>query len=238
MNTFYVYAYIRSKDSATAKAGTPYYIGKGKNNRMYDPHNVPIPADRRYIVVVEGSLTEIGAFALERRYIEWWGRKDIGTGILNNRTDGGDGISGAILGPRPSHIREKISRSNTGKQLSEEHKRKLSEAAARRIMPPVSAETRRKMSIAQTGKIKITNSLAGKTFDEIYGELADLQREKRKLSNIGKSKGPMSEEHKEKIRKATKGRIIIDVSCPYCNTVGGKSVMQRWHFDNCKDKDD
>lgn len=25
---YYVYAYVRSKDSKTAKAGTPYYIGK------------------------------------------------------------------------------------------------------------------------------------------------------------------------------------------------------------------
>lgn len=27
-NIYYVYAYIRSKDSETARAGTPYYIGK------------------------------------------------------------------------------------------------------------------------------------------------------------------------------------------------------------------
>lgn len=94
---FYIYAYIRNKDSATAKAGTPYYIGKGSKNRAWDRHEgTKVPKDKSRIVLLETNLTKIGAFALERRMIRWYERKDLGTGILFNKTDGGEGCAGSI----------------------------------------------------------------------------------------------------------------------------------------------
>jgi hypothetical protein len=153
---YYVYAYLR-------KDGTPYYIGKGKNKRAWSKHSFSIPKDQSQIIILEKNLTEIGALAIERRLIRWHGRKDKGTGILINHSDGGESPIGRICSETE---KQKISAANKGKPAwnkgiprTAEDRAKMSATRRSRIgtpghniRPPCSVEKAEKIKIANTGK--------------------------------------------------------------------------------------
>ena len=147
-NRFYTYAYLREDR-------TPYYIGKGEGNRVYvrSKKCIKPPKDKSRIIFLKQNLTEEDAFKHEIYIIAVFGRIDSGTGILHNRTDGGEGASGAI---RSLEFKEKLRKANKNKTLSKEHKEKLRKANIGKNNPnygkSASKETREKMKISQSGE--------------------------------------------------------------------------------------
>jgi hypothetical protein len=116
---FYTYMWLRED-------GTPYYVGKGSyKSRAYEGHKVgnrtQYAPDKAFVLIQEFP-TEEDAFEAEKFLISYYGRKDLGVGILRNQTNGGEGATGTSEGHRKQAAALK------GRPFSEEHKRKISES--------------------------------------------------------------------------------------------------------------
>jgi len=181
MNNFYVYAYLRED-------GTPYYIGKGKGRRAYLNGRIPPkPAYIERIQMVKVNLTEEEAFNLECKLIMEYGRRDLGTGILQNRTAGGEGVSGRIA--TPESIQKRISK-NTGKKRTPEQKERMRQAQL----------TRKQKTEEEKLQYSVNMSNAKKGIP--LGNKSDTHKENLSKALLLKYKGiSKSEETKQKMRK-------------------------------------
>ena len=202
---FYVYAYIRKSN------GIPYYIGKGRKNRAWAKHyNIKTPKDQNKIIIIEANLTELGAFAIERRMIKWYRRKGIEeNGVLYNKTLGGDGTSGIVMSEKH---KERISNANKGKLVSAKTCAKISEA--RRLRPTIfTEETRAKLSAAN--KRKVAHNKGKKHRTESIAKMSAAQkgikknwsqksRDKMSLFHTGKKH---TKESLLKIKKSSQARV-------------------------------
>jgi len=179
-NDYYTYAYLREDR-------TPYYIGKGRGRRAFLTKRVGAkpPKDKSRIIYLKQNLTEEEAFKHEIYMIAILGRKDLGTGILHNMTNGGEGLSGAIR--------------------SDETRRKLSEAKRN-----PSEETRKKMS--ESGKVKVFSKEHRRKLSEANKGRTHSEKSKQKMKEALKGRpahnkgNPASEETKRKMSEANKGK--------------------------------
>ena len=213
MKNYYTYAYLREDD-------TPYYIGKGTGKRAWDKnHRVNLPTDPSRIQIIKEGLTDEEAKSLEIELIAKYGRKDLGTGILQNQTDGGDGTR--LEGEKNGMY---------GRTHSEEAKSKIKAArASQKIV--MSEETKQKMRDRQKE--------AGGWFKG--RKHSEESKQKNRLSNLGREGSkklvgiPKSEEHKKKISESRiNGKKQEPKQCPHCNTMTSPGNYVRWHGDNCK----
>lgn len=181
---FYTYAYLREDR-------TPYYIGKGCGDRIYSSNRTTKkPKDKSRIIFLKQNLSEEEAFKHEIYMIAVFGRKDLGTGILHNRTNGGEGSVGFVMS---EETKRKISKSTKGKKRTEEFKNKMKIIHTGRKKRPHTEETKRKMSQSRSGQ---NNPMYGKNHNE-------ETKEKIRESNVGKER---TEETKRKMSQSRSGQ--------------------------------
>lgn len=203
---YYVYYYLRSQDSTQAhgaKKGSPYYVGRGIRSRAWNKlHTVPVPANQENIVIIAEGLTRDQADQIEILHIAIWGRFDLGTGILRNRTNGGGGAKGF------KHTPEECMRIGERSKLrkhSSEAKSKISQANRLRY---VTDETREKHRIAATGRIH-TDATKAKLREHRKNQIfSEDHRKNMSLARKGKKIGPCSEDTKEKLRQTALNKKV------------------------------
>lgn len=203
---YYVYYYLRSQDSTQshgAKKGSPYYVGRGIKGRAWNKlHTVKVPKDTSNIIIIAEGLTREQADKIEILHIALWGRLDVGTGILRNRTNGGGGANGFRHSPEECL---RIGERSRQRKHSLEAKKKIGYANRMRV---VSDDTKEKQRIAATGR-KHTEETKSRLREIRKNQVfTEAHKKNMSLARKGKKLGPCSDATKEKLRQTALNKKI------------------------------
>jgi hypothetical protein len=191
MKKFYTYAFLREDR-------TPYYIGKGSGNRAFkrNLHERKCPPPER-ILILKSNLTEEEAFRHERYMIFLFGREDLGTGILHNFSDGGEGASGVR---RSKETRQKMADAKRGANNPMKRPEVAEKMAAQRRGKPNPEQAERMRGKTQSDETKQKRSKALKLF---YSENPSASKGAKRPQISAKLKGrKLSEETRRKMSEA------------------------------------
>lgn len=154
-------------------------------------------------------------------------------------------VSGELNGFYGRHhteeSKELMRAANTGRKLSPERIEAMREFATGRTHSP---ETRALLSSIRTGcthtdetKQKLSEIAKQRNSNPMLGKAhSDESKAKMREAKLGKPGVELSDDAKAKIGASKIGKPRKQVTCPHCSKVGGDGMMQRWHFDNCKQK--
>lgn len=134
--------------------------------------------------------------------------------------------------PKSEEHKQKIGLGNKGKKRTDEQLKNNPFFSKTKT-----EETRQKMSSAKKGK---PSTFKGKFHSEESKQKMSESKKGKKISeshkqNIIKSLigRKVSEETRQKMSELKKGKQQVKIICPYCGKEGGKSLMKRYHFNNC-----
>ena len=190
--SFYVYIYLNPLKPGKYTYGNfisfqfePFYIGKGKKDRIYIHLKEKKKSHKFYIIqkirknnqepIIEKlnfDLDDTNSKELEIFYIKIIGRSDLKLGPLTNQTDGGEGKNRVLCS---GETRKKLSKNFKGKHHSVETKKKISEA---KKCKKQSEEHKRKNSEAHKGNTNGRGNIGRKHTEETKKKIGNANRNK------------------------------------------------------------
>lgn len=224
---FYVYAYLDIRKPGNYDYNgykfnhEPFYIGKGKNNRMKEhlkeertsnpKKNNKIQKMLRegyqpIITKLKEFIIEKDAFEYEKELIKNIGRWELG-GPLTNMTDGGEGVSGFKM---PKEVVEKMSERKKELWMDENFREKNSKLNATRVRRKEVREKIRKANIGKKHteqtkeKMRQTHSKRDKTVSlGVRKKLSEMQMGEK--NSMAGDKWIRSEEGMRSFKEKTSG---------------------------------